>query len=188
MSRTLTEKKVLKKLGIPDFRHMTKDKVISFATMLPKMDPEVAKKALEQFPEFAKTSLEIVGYYKEVVEQGIKENSASVQSFYATCDSIIDTLKEQLQNETLSFEEKCIIIDKMIELTQMKFDKDAENKAFILKVLAGAAAGTAVVVLALAAVLGAQSNIAFSPGEDSNDDSIDGDDGAATDVDIVDYQ
>ena len=46
MSRTLTEKKVLKKLGIDDFRHLTKEKVITMATMLDKMDPEVAKKAL----------------------------------------------------------------------------------------------------------------------------------------------
>lgn len=58
MKRTLSEKKVLKKLGIPDFRHMTKDKVVEFASMLSRMDPEVAKKALEQFPEYAKNVLE----------------------------------------------------------------------------------------------------------------------------------
>ena len=46
MKRTIKEKKVLKKLGIPDFRHMTKDKIIKFATMLPYMDPLVAKAAL----------------------------------------------------------------------------------------------------------------------------------------------
>ena len=44
MGKTLTEIQVLDKMGIPDFRHMTKDKVMSFATMLPQMDPEVAKK------------------------------------------------------------------------------------------------------------------------------------------------
>ncbi|WP_156951394.1 hypothetical protein [Lacrimispora aerotolerans] len=46
MSETITEQKVLNKLDIPDFRHMTKDKVMGFASMLPDMDPEVAKKAL----------------------------------------------------------------------------------------------------------------------------------------------
>lgn len=50
MRYNLSEKKVLKKLGIEDFRHMTKDKIVQFASMLPQMDPEVAKKALEQFP------------------------------------------------------------------------------------------------------------------------------------------
>ena len=45
MARSLTEQKVLKKLGIDDFRHLTKDKVITMASMLDRMDPEVAKKA-----------------------------------------------------------------------------------------------------------------------------------------------
>ena len=44
MSKYLTEQKVLRKLGIPDFRHLTKDKVIKMAAMLDKMYPEVAKK------------------------------------------------------------------------------------------------------------------------------------------------
>ena len=64
MKYTLSEKKVLKKLGIPDFRHMTKDKVMSFATMLPYMDPEVAKKALEQFPSFKDLAGDMVTQYK----------------------------------------------------------------------------------------------------------------------------
>ena len=59
MNRTLTEQKVLRKLGIQDFRHMTKEKVTGFVSMLPRMDPEVAKKALEQFPDFTKTAIAI---------------------------------------------------------------------------------------------------------------------------------
>ena len=55
VARPYTEQQVLKKLDIPDFRHLTKEKVIAFATMVPKMNPEVAKKALEQFPNFAST-------------------------------------------------------------------------------------------------------------------------------------
>ncbi|MBQ7230125.1 MAG: hypothetical protein IJX04_04435 [Oscillospiraceae bacterium] len=132
MGRTLAEQKVLKKLGIPDFRHMTKDKIVTFATMLPKMDPEVAKKALEQFPEFTDAAKEIVSYYKEVIFKGFDVNSESVDSFYLTCDAIVETLKQQLQNERLTFEQKQIIIDKMIVLAQMKSEKDSENKKFIL--------------------------------------------------------
>ena len=41
-----SEEKVLKKMDIVDFRHLTKDKVIKMASILDKMDPEVAKKAL----------------------------------------------------------------------------------------------------------------------------------------------
>ena len=75
MSRTLSEQKVLKKLDIPDFRHLTKDKIIAFASLLPQMDTEVAKKALEQFPNFASTSLEVMREYKSILENAIVSNS-----------------------------------------------------------------------------------------------------------------
>ena len=58
MPKMLSEAQVLKKLNIPDFRHLSKDNVMSFVSMIDKMDPEVAKKALEQFPDFAKVSIE----------------------------------------------------------------------------------------------------------------------------------
>ena len=72
MGRSLTEAQVLKKLDIVDFRHLTKEKVMSMATMLDKMDPEVAKKALEQFPEFASTMRQILSEYKQSLDEGMK--------------------------------------------------------------------------------------------------------------------
>lgn len=49
MNKSLTEQKVLKKLNIEDFRHLTKDKVITMASILDKMDPEVAQKPWSNF-------------------------------------------------------------------------------------------------------------------------------------------
>ena len=170
MARSLTEQKVLKKLRLPDFRHMTKDKIVAFATMLPKMDPEVAKKALEQFPEFAKTATEIVSYYKELVEKGLDYNDASVKSFYLTCDSIIDTLNEQLKDGNLSFQEKQIIIDKMIELAKMKSDKDTENKQFIVDILKGAGWFALGVIASIATTLGVQTQMGKIEASDEQDD------------------
>lgn len=69
MNRLLTEQKVLKKLGIEDFRHLTKYKVITMASMLDKMDPELAKKALEQFPHFSNTVKEILTRNKDTLEK-----------------------------------------------------------------------------------------------------------------------
>lgn len=40
----LSEKKVLKQLGISNFRYLTKEKVIELTSMLDRMDPKVAKK------------------------------------------------------------------------------------------------------------------------------------------------
>ena len=113
MSKSLTAQKVLKKLDIVDFRHLTKGKVIAMASMLDKMDPEVAKKALEQFPNFSATTKEMLAGYKDTLDKGMDANKDSVQSYYNSCDSIIETLQRQLDNENLSFDERKYIIDKL---------------------------------------------------------------------------
>ena len=71
MSYQLSEKDVLKKLGIDDFRHLSKKNIMHFASMIDRMDPEVAKKALEQFPTFASTSKEALMEYKNTIASRI---------------------------------------------------------------------------------------------------------------------
>ena len=152
MARSLTEQKVLKKLGIDDFRHLTKDKVITMASMLDRMDPEVAKKAIEQFSEFAHTMKDILNDYKQTLDKALDENGDSVKSYYSSCDAIITSLQKELDKENLSFDEKRYIIDQMIEVNKMKGEKDSENKRFIatLAVIGAAAIGTVAGVLASA--------------------------------------
>lgn len=131
MSKPMTEQKVLKKLGIENFRYLTKDKVITMASMLDKMDPEVAKKAIEQFPNFSETMKEILHEYKESLDKALETNAESVKSFYDSCDTILCSLQKELEKDGLTFEEKKYIIDKMMEVNRMKGEKDSENKKFI---------------------------------------------------------
>ena len=130
MGRSLTEQKVLKKLGIEDFRHLTKDKVIKMASMIDKMDPEVAKKALEQFPDFANTTKEMLVEYKNTLDKSLESNRESVQTFYNSCNSMIESLQKQLEDKNLTFEERKYIIDTMLEISKMMEAKDSENKKF----------------------------------------------------------
>ncbi len=132
MQRSLTETQVLKKLNIEDFRHLTKDKVISMATMLDKMDPEVAKKALEQFPEFANTMRQILADYKQSLDEGMRQNAEGVKSYYDTCDVIISSCQKQLEQEDLSFEERRFILEQMVLVAKMKGEKNTEDKKFIV--------------------------------------------------------
>lgn len=159
MSRQLTEQKVLKKLNIKDFRHLTKDKVITMASMLDKMDPEVAKKALEQFPEFSNTAKEILIGYKDTLEKGLESNKESVQSYYDLCNSIIEVLKKQIDSENLSFEEKKYIIDKMLEISKMMGEKDSENKKFIVAIGGVGMVVVSVAIGVLASALGGNTKI-----------------------------
>lgn len=159
MSRPLTEQKVLRKLDIEDFRHLTKDKVITMASMLDKMDPEVAKKALEQFPEFSNTAKELLVGYKDTLDKGLESNKESVQSYYDSCKSIIEVLQNQLDNESLLFEEKKYIIDKMLEISRMMGEKDSENKKFIATMAIVGAAAVGIVTAVLASSLGGNTKI-----------------------------
>ena len=159
MGRPLTEQKVLRKLDIEDFRHLTKDKVITMASMLDKMDPEVAKKALEQFPEFSNTVKEMLHGYKDTLDKGLESNRESVQSYYDSCKSIIEVLQKQLDDENLSFEERKYSIDKMLEISKMMDEKDSENKKFITTMAVVGAAAVGIVTAVLASALGGNTKI-----------------------------
>lgn len=166
MSKLLTEQKVLKKLNIENFRHLTKDKVITMASMLDKMDPEVAKKAIEQFPEFSNIAKEMLKEYKDTLEKGLETNKESVESYYSVCKATIETLQKQLENGELSFEEKKYIIDKMLEVSKMMSEKDSENKKFIAIMGGLGLVAVGLVVAGLSSALGGNTNIEVSDAED----------------------
>lgn len=154
MTRTLTEKRVLNKLDIPDFRHMTKEKIIEFASMLPNMDPEVAKKALEQFPEFKNLAIEVVKQLQTLVEAGIKSNDSSQKAFYDACNETIETLKNELLEKDLSPEQEREVRENILYILNLMYDKDTENKAFLLKTVKTVGIVAAAVVLAASSLLG----------------------------------
>lgn len=159
MIKPISEQKVLKKLGIEDFRHLTKDKVITMASMLDKMDPEVAKKAIEQFPNFSDTMKEILHDYKEFLDKAQEANAESVKSFYDSCDMTISSLQKELERTDQTFEERKYIIDKMMELNRMKGNKDSENKKFIATMALFGVAALGLVAGALSSALGGNTKI-----------------------------
>jgi len=159
MSKALTETQVLKKLNIPDFRHLSRDNVMSFASMIQDMDPEVAKKALEQFPQFAQTTIESLKDIKETAVKVLDDDKDSTARFYDICDEITAALKASLSVDDLSFEEKKYYIEQMKEVAKMVADKDSEGKKFKWSTLATYAVAAVVALGAAAALLGGNSNI-----------------------------
>lgn len=152
MSKQLSEVQVLKALDIPDFRHITKDKVMSFASMLNNMEPEVAQRALEQFPEFAHMALEALQDYKGIVEKAQDNAAASSKQCLELYNEVIQALKACLSKEDIPFEEKKYYIEKMMEVAKMAEAKDTEGKQFNWKIV-GSAAAAVVVVLGIGASL-----------------------------------
>ena len=83
----LTEQQVLDQLGIPDFRHLSKDKIMTFFSMLPNMNPDVAKKAIVQFPVNADLVKEVVVDFIVTVNTAT-ENAKDNQAYFDTCKKI----------------------------------------------------------------------------------------------------
>lgn len=166
MKRTLSEEQVLKKLDIPDFRHLSKDKVITFATMLPKMDREVAMKALEQFPDFASTLLNMLKELRDSLDKIIDNSNESTKSSIEAYYIVLDSLKSMLNDDNLSFDEKTYILENMKEVSRLIDKKDIENKQFSLKI-AGLISGA---VITITAMLGA--SIGVNSSKSSNNDEI----------------
>lgn len=157
-------------MGISDFRHMTKDKVVEFASLLPQLDPEVAKKALEQFPTFTSFANEIVATYKTLICELIKSNEEDDQAFYNACNTIIESLQQVLAKEDISSEERERTEDKMIEVAKMIGEKGEQNKKFRSRVIGILGGLIGVITLAAAALLGTNARISK---EDKDEDDID---------------
>lgn len=173
MRHSYTEKQVLKKLGISDFRHLSKDKVIKFASMVPNMQPEVAKKALEQFPNFASTSLDLMRDYKEIFEEAIADEREGAQVTYEMYRRIMDSDQKILENE-LSFEQEMLILDHMKAVADAVASFNRERSQDRLKLLAIAGSVATAAIAILGAALG--SNISLAQDNDNEDDVIDVDD------------
>lgn len=159
MNNQLTEQQVLHQLDIPDFRHITKDKVMSFASMLQNMEPEVAKRALEQFPQFANMALEAMREYKAVLEKSLDDNSASSKQCFDIYNTVLNNLKNCVEKKDLSFEEKKYYLDKMMEIAKMAESKDTENKKFNWKIVSAGAIAVITIVGIGASILGGNTNI-----------------------------
>lgn len=153
---TMTEQQLLKELDIPDWRHMSKDKLIAFANNMAELDPEVAKAAIAQFPKFSEMGTEIVRIMSTSLDQ-IVENEKNVdQKAYELNKQILNSLDKRLQKRFLLPGERKLIIDAMVQVSNNLATMDKHHKIMIgdaFKAVGKTAAG---VVLVGGALLGAK--------------------------------
>lgn len=159
MKYTISEKKALKKLGIPDFRHMTKAKIVEFARMLPYMDRKVALKALEQFPEYKDMSCQLANTYKQILSDILASNNKTVDASISACNKTLDSLAKTLEKDNLPPDVIKCTQEQMIEVANLMREIDKQNKKFLLKI-----AGFGTITIAIlggigGAIFGANSQI-----------------------------
>ena len=118
MGQLMTEKDVLAKLGVKDFRSISKENIINFASMLQEMKPEVAMKALEQVPEFGKVTVAALEDYKAYAEKTLGCESAETQIFMTLCDKGIQALERCVTSDDVTPEERMHYADMISEIVR----------------------------------------------------------------------
>ena len=129
----LPEQDVLQELDVPTFRHVTKDKLMSFVAMRQRMDPETAQKALEQVPHLTQSLAEILGDYSELVKEGLASNDEHTRAYFTIAGTTIEALQRELDKPELSFEERCVVMDRMLVVNEQVSGKVTEGQKFITR-------------------------------------------------------
>lgn len=144
MEYTPVEKDVLSLMQRTDFKNLSKNDVISFASKLGELRPEVAKEVLAQFPEFVGLMKSTLTEYKGMLDSIVESDDDSIKEYYAVAnkemDSAADSRKQfydfvnqvqadcskLLDNPNLSPEMIMEILNRESELVKMANEKDSE--------------------------------------------------------------
>lgn len=152
----MTEQQLLKELDIPDWRHMSKDKLIAFANNMSELDPEVAKAAIAQFPKFSEMGTEIVRIMTASLDNIVENEKHVDQKAYELNKQILESLDKRLQKRFLFPGERKQIIESMVQVSNNLAAMDKHHKLMIgdaFKAVGNVAAGA---ILVGGALLGAK--------------------------------
>ena len=147
----IKETTALKKLGINSFREVTKEKVMELMSMIPDMEPEVAIKALEQFPQFVSCATKALADYKETIIQMIASADKGLEDVLRGRLIEIEELCKMLEDETVTFEQKIEVAALIKELGNLNSEELEKHRDFLTK------AAELIGVVVVAAIFGTAS-------------------------------
>lgn len=82
MEYTSIEKDILSMMNRTDFKNLSKNDVISYASKLGELRPEVAKEVLAQYPEFVGLMKSALIEYKGMIDSIVDSDNESLQGYY----------------------------------------------------------------------------------------------------------
>ena len=154
MRKNISEKWLLKKLDIPDWRHMSKDKITTFVSSLPHLDPEVAKTAINQFPDFASLAKELVNTIQTNFSTAVASNEAITKESIECIERSLDCLFSQLTREDLTVNERSAIQTDILKLNQMVVDLSKEYQKGLIQNITTIVVGIVSIIACAASLLG----------------------------------
>lgn len=153
----LTEEEVKKELGIVDFRTITKDKIMQFVSLMPKLDKELAIKIIEQFPSYATMATSMVTNLIDMCNNALKNSKITEKEAIEAYKYVLETIRMELEDGEVTPEEKEKYNNQMIEVADKISEIDVRNKKWLENIVKY---GTSVVCVTLAvgaAILGVNS-------------------------------
>jgi len=144
MEYTSNEKQILALLERTDFKNLSKNDLISYASKLGELRPEVATQVIAQYPELAKLLHSTLQEYRDTIGKIIESDDASIQQVYGILDKELSGAAESrkeyydlaekvhadlskcLDNPNLSEQERREIREQEMELLRMADKKDTE--------------------------------------------------------------
>ncbi len=156
--KLLTEEQVKKCLKIDSFHTLSKDKVIEFVSLIPRMDKDVAMSIINQFPEYVEYAGGMVTSMKGLCEVALEKADSSQMAAIAAYQTILNALSASLNQKRLSAEERDKITNDMIDVADKIADINTEHKTFIQHIVK---CGSSVAVCAIAlgaCILGVKKN------------------------------
>ena len=144
MQYTDMEKQVLSLMERTDFKNLSKSDIISYASKLNELRPEVASQVLAQFPELVGLIKSSLSEYKDILEKIVASDDESTNQVYGIlnkeleaagdsrreyiefADKVRADLSKCLDNPDLSPEQQKEIRDQEMEILRMVDKKDTE--------------------------------------------------------------
>ena len=129
------EDEILKRLGIESWRNLSKEKLLTFVSDLPNIDPKVALAIVAQFPNFKSLVQESLDQTKDHAENAISMNWKSQKKVHEAFAEYREILSKELDRDDLTADDRFRIIEMLRDALQMEASKDSEHKSFVFKIL-----------------------------------------------------
>ena len=147
MEYTDNERVVLDLIERTDFRNLSKNDFMSYASKLNELRPEVATQVIAQYPELANLIKTALPEYKSMLDAVITSDDSSVNQVYGILSKELDHASDSraeyigfaekvradcskcLENPDMSHEQRCEILDREMEILRMVGKKDTEIRA-----------------------------------------------------------
>lgn len=157
-NKLMTEEEVKKKLGVQDFRSITKDKLMQFVSIIPKLDRELAIKIIEQFPSYADMATSMVGNLINLCNNALENSKITEKEAIEAYKYCLETIRSEIESGELTPEEKEKYNKQMIDVADKISEIDVRNKKWLEDLIKY---GSSVLGMTLAvgvAILGVKSN------------------------------